>query len=86
MLIFTYVMAALIYGIWKARNGQERVQRTYMIMRERQESCKYRILEIVNRKINCKEKQWIEQIYKILEGDMDLTSNLSAGLVLLRVT
>ena len=53
---------------------QERVPQPHMIIREVKEGCKYRILEVVNRKKKCKEKKWIEQIHKKSSTGFDLES------------
>ncbi|XP_060211613.1 uncharacterized protein LOC132639147 [Lycium barbarum] len=61
------VWTALIYHIWEARNEalwQQRVPRPQRVIVTIQLETKVRIFDILNRKTRCKDKEWIEELYK----------------------
>ncbi|WMV26498.1 hypothetical protein MTR67_019883, partial [Solanum verrucosum] len=67
VILIWAILAALVYYIWQARNDavwNQRVPRTQMILQKIQMESKVRIFEILKRKHGCKDRYWIEQLYK----------------------
>ncbi|KAK4708978.1 hypothetical protein R3W88_029903 [Solanum pinnatisectum] len=57
----------MVYYIWQARNDtvwNQKVPRTQTILQKIQMESKVRIFEILKRKHRCKDRYWIEQLYK----------------------
>ncbi|KAM3221675.1 hypothetical protein P3L10_020945 [Capsicum annuum] len=60
------VIAALIYHIWHARNEalwNQAVPRPRKEIKKIQEECKYRCFTFIQRRISCKDRQWIGRLY-----------------------
>lgn len=60
------IVAALIYHIWQARNGalwNKAVTKPTEILKRIKEESKCRMMDILQKKTQCKDKGWIENLY-----------------------